>query len=452
MYGQIFPYETGIDLNFLFSSSNKQDSIKLVIIDKNAEAIDSLKSTKKQFLKDINNYHNKLIEEGRIFNQLHPLKLKQTAENSIYFYELRQNEIQKIDTLLYVSNKRFPRNIKKKLSKIYFHKALSHKNLAKIESDLKSFVPEITRQEIRPVLYGSKTGASITLKTDFNNLLEGELNSAFQNNKTILQGFLNLDLKNSLNQNENISLYWSKASSNQELKLSSFFPYILGSSIFLKGAYHVRQSPQRKEWVQQNLETGLMRTSYQIGITYNYLQNANGQSYKQIGGSFTWLLNNNLLQNLRLGNYISLKMRRNLAGIKNTHLNLDMAIPIYLTSKYFLHLKGFAIYNSHKEFFQPVAKEYYNYLNSFSSQTTFNRFEYLNLKILSEYSRSAIYLTSSYLQSHELQTTKQFEIGFGILSIGKSQVLNVELAYLKNTYFGVEQNGFRIKINQKIRI
>jgi len=452
IYGQIFPYERGIDFHFLFSSSSKQDSIKVIIIDKKGKVLDSLKSTEKQVFKEINNYHNKLIEEGRIFNQLHLVKIKKTDKNYHYYYEISQNEIQKIDTLIYLSNKRFPGNIKKKILKLHFHRALSKKNLIKIEKKLNAFVPEITRQEIRPVIYRSKTGASIRIKTDFNNFLEGELNSSFQNNKTILQGFLNLKLKNIINQTEDLSLYWRKESTSQELKLSSFFPYLLGSSIFIKGTYHIRQNPHEKEWIKQNIEAGWIKTSYQIGVTYNYLLNENRQSHKQIGGRFSWMPKNNPLQNLYLEKSISLEVRQNLAGYKNSHLNLTIAIPIHLSSKYYLHLKNYIMYNSNKVFFVPVTKEFYNYLNGVSTQPTFNRFEFINLKILSKYKQSGIYLTSSYLQSLELQTTKQFEVGIGVLSIGKAQLLNVELIYLKNTYSRQTQNGFRIKINQKIRI
>lgn len=162
-----------------------------------------------------------------------------TIEISLY---VEQDIERKIKQLYFQSYPNFPKNIKKFVERKYKNKQLSSETTTQLE------------QEIFRLPYLKKTRESEVLFTEHATILyiNAEKHNAnhfdgligFANNekskKMIFNGYINLQLANTLNIGETIKLHWKNDGNNQSLlSLENIFPNIFSTPLGLSGEIQI---------------------------------------------------------------------------------------------------------------------------------------------------------------------------------------------------------------------
>ena len=174
------------------------------------------------------------------------------------------NVVRQFDDIVINGYDKFPESHKKQIKRLYRNKVFNQDNLKKIYNDFAKF--RFTNQVKYPEILFTQdsTKVYVYLEKAKHNTFDGFI--GFNTNdlgKTIINGYLDLQLQNILNNGEKISLYWKSDGKDQKTFNGAIeYPYILKTPLGIKGALNIF----KQDSIFQNTETALDFGYY---INYN---------------------------------------------------------------------------------------------------------------------------------------------------------------------------------------
>lgn len=158
---------------------------------------------------------------------------------------------------------KFPKGFKKNAFRMYRNKTFSQENLEKISTDFNQY--RFVKQTKYPEILFTKdsTKVYVYIEKARSNTFDGFIGfSNDENQKLILNGYLDLVLNNVLNSGEKLSIYWK--SDGQDQKTFNFaleLPYVFKSPFGLKAQLNIF----KQDSLFQNT-----RTNIDLGYFFNY--------------------------------------------------------------------------------------------------------------------------------------------------------------------------------------
>ncbi len=158
---------------------------------------------------------------------------------------------------------KFPAGHKKNILRLYRNKTFNQRNLEKINTDFEKFrfVKQIKYPEI--LFTKDSTKVFVYLEKAKANTFDGYIGLTNDDNKnTVVSGYVDLVLNNTLNSGERFSLYWKSDGQNQRtFNLAVDVPYIFKSPIGIKTELNIF----KQDSTFQNT-----RTALDVGYFFNY--------------------------------------------------------------------------------------------------------------------------------------------------------------------------------------
>lgn len=351
--------------NYLFNLKNKVDFIHIYIGKK--KIFDSISNFASKndtviipyletefFLQQI---VKELEKKGFPLAKLKLDNLKKTNKNIIADLKIQFETRRLIDDIVILGYDNFPKGHKNNLKRIYKNKTFNQDNLKKIYDDFEKF--RFTKQLKYPEILFEKDSTKIYVyleKTKSNNF-DGFV--GFSNNSgTNIQfnGYLDLDLNNTLNNGERFSLFW-KSDGNQQktLNLALEIPYLFKSPLGIKTQLNIF----KQDSTFQNTKTAI-----DLGYFFNYntrtyigyqstessdIMNLNSISISDYKNSFittqfefinfktdNFLFPEKTKINLKIG----LGNRKSLKNNEQSFFNIDIHHNFYLNQKNNFYIKS----------------------------------------------------------------------------------------------------------------
>ncbi len=450
IFSQQLPEKLFDEFFGLISHEKAKNTPVILIFEKNKEA-DTLFSTEQTKNKDIQTYHLHLINEGRIFSQLIPFLIKQQDSSIEYHYKVEQYKIQKIDTLIFFSSaeKKFPNNLKKKIQNKVLYEPLNYKTLTYLNSEFKDITPYIEFKKTAPVIYKNFTGAKVEYTILEKQQLSAEINTLIQNNKTLWQGYLHLDLYNIFSQSEKLIFNWRKENEIQKLNLNLDFPYLMSTNMYLKGDFYISSGKETATQSKYGLESGLIDRRWKAGL--NYYRLAQSKNIKNlIGIKISYRSVNNPLYRFDIKKEGKFSFSKEINSQNEYLVKGEVSYPVSLSEKYtfLIHNKIYKSFSSQGLFFLEDPE---NPVNQ-SIKAMYVKDEYfINLKLIKNYKTSLLYLTGSFSLFKSEKENSQFNSGIGIKNLGKSGIMTIEINYSIIEYYNCKKKGILLKIKHNIK-
>ena len=351
--------------NYLFNLKNKVDFIHIYIgrgktfdsvsnfVSKNDTVIIPYLETE-NFLQQI---VKELEKKGFPLAKLKLDNLKKANKNIIADLKIKFETQRQIDDIVILGYDNFPKGHKNSLKRIYKNKTFNQDNLKKVYDDFEKF--RFTKQLKYPEILFEKDSTKIYVyleKTKSNNF-DGFV--GFSNNReanVMFNGYLDLDLNNTLNSGERFSLYW-KSDGNQQktLNLALEIPYLFKSPLGIKTQLNIF----KQDSTFQNTKTAI-----DLGYFFNYntrtyigyqstessdIMNLNSISINDYKNSFitthfefidfktdNFLFPEKTKINLKIG----LGNRKSLKNNDQSFFNIDILHNFYLNQKNNFYIKS----------------------------------------------------------------------------------------------------------------
>ncbi|WP_281322701.1 hypothetical protein [Flavobacterium aestivum] len=340
------------------------------------------------------------------------LTIQKLEKNGYAFAKLKLTNIQKKDNILTANlelttgNKRqlndivikytdehqknlFPKSILKQINKKYTKRTFNQETVNEINKDFEnfSFITQIKYPEI--LFTKDTTKVYIYLEKRKTNTFDGFLGfNNTENNKTKLNGYLDVTLQNALRSGEQLSIYWKNDGNEQKIFNAKIdLPYLFNSPIGLKAHINIF----KQDSTYQNTKTE---------INLGYLITINKRIY--IGYQSTESSDIQNSNNSRLKDYNNSFLTSNIEFIKSDYNNEISPIKSYLT----LSL-GTGKRTTNETINTKTQKQYltsFNIMNNFY----FSKKNYLNIKIQNYYLKSTTYLTNELYRFGGINSVRGF--------------------------------------------
>ncbi len=303
-----------IDVQLLKSDIQNKEFIKVISLEKKYETIlltiknnditleNVLNSIniKKQTSVDFINIENYLLDISMQLDRLGytfavvKLNNLQKKENQIVGeLDITLNEKRTISSFVIKGYTAFPVNYLKNISKKYSKKSFSKENVEKLYTELNTF--RFSRQTKYPEILFTTDTTSVYLYLEKvkSNRFDGFMGiTSNKEGKTILNGYLDLQLMNSFNRGEKISVYWKNNGEDQKtFSMAIELPYVLKTPFGLKGNLKLFTQDQTFQNTRLSTDLGYYFNFYsKLFIGYesnqsNDIQNSNN-SVKSFKNSF----------------------------------------------------------------------------------------------------------------------------------------------------------------------
>ena len=399
--------------------------------------------------------NDSLIHAGYLFNRLEPDSIRIQNKTLHVFYHYTKTRQNKIDSLVIISDNKFPNNIRNRLYKMLKAKIINLKNL----NNINRFLTERTGYKItkQPVInfYHGKKIIVIKVKKETSNLLDGMLGFNYDTAKEKLQleGRIKSSFYNLFNTGEQLALIWQRKNKFQQIQLNAKFPYIKSSNLGINNSF----SSIRKDTTSFEIfnQTGL---TYQIkkqilGINYIYnfkLQNNTKTSDRLTGISYhviikadktMWQADLQAQYNINLSNidnnlfYIQIKSNEKIwhnvffsHNLQTYKTNQDqLTTPTYIQNGIFRKIVNL--------------------------ETDFYKIYSIKNDIIYHANHLRFYVIGDYIQtfSFKKQRISYVNTGIGLHFINKNQILTFEIIKPITIYYNSDFQGVYINVKQSLR-
>lgn len=283
----------------------------------------------------------------------------------------------------------FPKGILKKIKKKYTKKTFNQETVNEINDDFEkfSFITQVKYPEI--LFTKDTTKVYIYLAKRKTNTFDGFLGfNTTENNKTILNGYLDITLQNALRNGEQLSIYWKNDGNDQKVFSAKIdLPYLFNSPVGLKANINIF----KQDSTYQNTKTE---------INLGYLITINKRIY--IGYQSTESSDIQNSNNLKLKDYNNSFLTSNIEFIKSDYSNEISPIKSYLT----LGL-GTGKRTTNESTDTKTEKQYltsFNIMNNFY----FDKKNCINIKIQNYFLKSKTYLTNELFRFGGINSVRGF--------------------------------------------
>jgi len=415
-------------------------------LQKNQKYITTVNDAKK-LLTAIN---DSLIKKGYIFNKIIPDSISKLRQHQWQaFYHLKLFKSRKIDSIVFISPQKIPKNLIHYLDRKYKQKKLNARSLKELNKLLS--IQTKFSLENKPYINFRKGQnlVVINLKQSHPNQVAGLLGFTYdaKDKKLQLNGLLNLQLYNVLNTGENFAFKWQKLQDIQELKFDMGFQMIMGSDFSLNNTFYSKRK-----------DTTYAGISDEINLNYNYKKQQFGINYftQKIQELHQEPANNNFIGinysyhsgiNFRLNVKSSLDKPENYMAYFNTKYTWHIKNRFFVktTGNIYINQTGsnLQFYNLMPDLFRKPVLTNENYLKAYSllNNVGFSN-KKTNIFLIADFihKKSSDYLTKTYVNS-----------GIGLSVNQKNQILTLEIiAPIFNSY-NTDYQSVYINIKQAVR-
>ena len=403
---------------------------------------------------EIENYIERIIREldqsGKSFSEVQ--LIKPILDGNSLFLELSvvDSEKRTINKVIVKGYENFPDSFISKYFKIDAEKVFSKKELEEISRVTKSldFVEELKPPEV--LFKQDSTIVYLFLKRKKNSTVDGIVNFASKDDGSgiLINGNLDLQLKNILNTGERFNLFWNRVKEeNSEFRLNTFIPYIFNSSLSPEISFNIyrQDSTFLTTSFLFKLQYELSRRS-RVFVSYNneasdYLLDMNDISFDtfsknfwNIGYGYSLASNNSKFDRIFRSEIATGYGLRNGSNTRENQfkISLNSEMNISISQRGYLNLRNVTGYLNSETF---LTNELFriggaNSIRGFNEQSIFtNQFSHLNI----EYR----YVTS--IDSY-LHTITDFGVFQNISQNNTETLLGLGFGYL----FSVENNQINL--------
>ncbi len=405
--------------------------------------------------KRLQSLNDSLIHAGYLFNRLEPDSISIQNKTLHVFYHIINTAQAKIDSLVVISDKKFPENIRIKLNKSLKRKPINLKNLNSIEQ----FINEKTGFKIttQPVInfYHGKKMVVLKIKKETSNLLDGMLGFNYDSEKEKLQleGRIKSSFYNLLNTGEQLTFVWQRKNKYQQIQFNVKFPYIKSSNFGLDNYFSsIRNDTISFEILNQTgLNYQVKNQTFGINYIYNFKSFNNTLTSNRLAGmsyhmniknkNTTWIAEFQAQYNINLSNidqhlfYFQLKSNEYIWH----NVSLSHNLQSFNTNQDKLSVPGY-IQNG---IFRKVVNLERNY----------NRILSIKNDIIYHVNQIEFYLIGDYIQTNSFnkQNISYANTGIGLHFINKNQILTFEIVKPIKVDYLPDFQGVYINIKQSLK-
>lgn len=262
-----------------------------------------------------------------------------------------------IDDIVILGYDKFPKGHISNLKRMYKNKTFNQDNLKKIYDDFEKI--RFTKQLKYPEILFEKDSTKIYVYVEKakSNTFDGFIGFSNNNGNNIrFNGYLDLDLNNTLNSGEQFSLFW-KSDGNQQksLDLTLEIPYIFKSPLGVKTQLNIFKQDSTFQNTKTAIDLGYF-LNYNTKVFIGYqstessdIQNQNSTSISDYKNSF--LTSNFEFNDFKTDSFlfpektkISLRMgignRKSLENNRQTFFKIDIHHNLYLNAKNSFNIKS----------------------------------------------------------------------------------------------------------------
>ncbi|WP_243694652.1 outer membrane protein assembly factor [Flavobacterium psychrotolerans] len=405
------------------------------------------------------------------------LKLTNFKKNDNHLYADLQvilGQQRQLDGIVIRGYDKFPEGHILNIRRIYKNQTFNQDNLKKVHADFEKFrfvkqvkYPEILFEKDSTIIY-------VYLEKTKSNNFEGFIGfSNDKGNKIALNGFLDLNLNNTLNSGEAFSLLW-KGESNQQrtLNVALAIPYIFKSPFGIKTQLNIFKQDSTFQNAKKAIDVGYF-FNYNTRIYLGYQSTESSDIQNQNNNSISDYSNQFITSNFEFADYkeddllFPEKTKINIAvgtGSRNskfntTHqffTNIDLKHNLYLNEKNSINIKSQNFYLQSNEY---ITNELYRFggINSIRGYSENSLQCNLLTSILTEYR----YIFTPTLYIHSITDYGYYQdkstnnngnllglgIGFGVLT--KNGLLNIIYANGSTKEGGIKNSNSIVHIRFK---
>jgi hypothetical protein len=185
--------------------------------------------------------------------------------NHVLFADLKidTQKMRRLDDIVVNGYEKFPDGFKKNIKRLYRNKIFNQDNLQKIQADFEK-LRFVSQRKYPEILFGQdSTKVYVYLEKAKPNTFDGFI--GFNNSeeqKIIVNGYLDIQLQNILNAGEKFSLYWKSDGKKQTtFNVAIETPYLFKTPLGLKAQLNIF----KQDSIFQNTQTGI-----DLGYYFNY--------------------------------------------------------------------------------------------------------------------------------------------------------------------------------------
>lgn len=283
----------------------------------------------------------------------------------------------------------FPKGILKQINKKYTKKTFNQETVNEINDDFEkfSFITQVKYPEI--LFTKDTTKVYIYLAKRKTNTFDGFIGfNNTENNKTTLNGYLDITLQNALRSGEQLSIYWKNDGNDQKIFNAKIdLPYLFNSPVGLKANINIF----KQDSTYQNTKTE---------INLGYLITINKRAY--IGYQSTESSDIQNSNDPRLKDYNNSFLTSNIEFTKSDYSNEISPIKSYLTFSL-----GTGKRTTNETTDTKTEKQYltsFNIMNNFY----FDKKNCINIKIQNYFLKSTTYLTNELFRFGGINSVRGF--------------------------------------------
>lgn len=247
------------------------------------------------------------ILEKKGFSQANIQLINQKISNSYLYCELNINlgQYRKTDEIIILGYEKFPKNIHHQLNKSVKNKTFNQELVKKVNNNINnlSFITQVKYPEI--LFTKDKTNIFTYVNKSKPNKFDGFIGfSNTDQNKLVFNGYLDLQLINTLNYGEKFKLFWKNNGENQtQFDLKTEIPYLFKTPLGIKTELNIFKQDSTFQNTKidtnigyhfsfsQKIFLGYQKTS-SIDIQNNNIQNIKSFTNQFYTLSFEYLKNN----------------------------------------------------------------------------------------------------------------------------------------------------------------
>ena len=393
---------------------------------------DKPKKTSLNKLNDrLQSLNDSLIHAGYLFNRLEPDSIRIQNKTLHVFYHYINTVPAKIDSLVVISDKKFPENIKRKLNKSLKRKPINLKNL----NNIKRFINEKTGFKIttQPVInfYHGKKMVVLKVKKEASNLLDGMLGFNYDSEKEKLQleGRIKSSFYNLFNSGEQLTFIWQRKNKYQQIQFNAKFPYIKSSNLGFENFF----SSLRKDTVnfeifnQTGLNYQIKNQTFGINFIFNFKALHNSSMSNRLAG----LIYQNTIVPIKFdwSIYIQAQLNFNISDSKKNILYLQLISNERIWHNIFLSHNIQTYKTNQNELTTPTFIQNGIFRKIVNLENDFYRIISLKNDLIYHANHIKFYLIGDYMQTYSFNKLRKSYVntGIGINYINKNQILTFEI-------------------------
>ncbi len=441
-------------------NKNAYKSIHIIIYSKTYK--DSLIVNKQNITSKLDSINKSLIRKGYIYNKLIPKNIK-LSDSVLYIkYIVNNLQLQKIDSIFFINDKyHFPKNVNKYIFKKYAGKKLSDNTLMAIEKTTNQCVRDIKIEKIYPTISNNSTSVVVKYKTSKNNSIEGLVGVHSENKKTLINGLIDLNLKNIFWKNENIHLFWKKDISKQNLSFGLKLPYLFGTALFANSETSFTNNNNNSFKLYSDNIVGWNFSGLSVGMNFGYNKSINNDDYTEnsfIGNVLIYKFKKiSVLKKIGFTNYLYNEVNYNLTKTSDFNIYNESYFG-FKTGQYQYLYNGIILNYSHSNNIilkHQIKALSYKYFSSIANPEL-HQIALINTKYLWTKNKLNLYLSADFmLLSNQnrlsLSVNKALQGGIGMVYVNKNQILTLEVTNRLYSNYISDLQGFIINIKQQIR-